>query len=299
MNIIDKLVGFIPYLDNPFFIKIVKSVILIFLFWIIHFVLRIIFYKKISDVKTRYRWQKISSYIVVFIGIIVVGRVWSEGVQSLATYLGLVSAGVAIALKDPISNIAGWIFIIAHRPFEVGDRIQVEDFAGDVIDLSLFQFSILEIGNWVDADQSTGRIIHIPNGKLFTCEFANYDKGFKFIWNEIPVLITFESDWQKAKIILAEIADKHKEVTSKNVEQQIRKATRKFMIFYKNLTPIVYTEVKDSGVLLTIRYLCETRNRRGSKQEIWEDVLTAFSKHKDIDLAYPTRRFFDNLKEGK
>jgi len=62
------------------------------------------------------------------------------------------------------------------------------------------------------------------------------------------------------------------------------------MIFYSKLTPIVYTSVEESGVLLTIRYLCEPSRRRDSKQAIWEDVLKEFAKNKDIDFAYPTHR---------
>ena len=66
----------------------------------------------------------------------------------------------------------------------------------------IFMFTLMEIGNWVDADQSTGRVIHIPNGKVFKEVLANYSKGFQYIWNEIPVLVTFESNWKKAKEIL-------------------------------------------------------------------------------------------------
>jgi len=299
MEIVDKLAEIIPYINTPFVIKIIKSIIIILIFWLLNIVIRKIIFKNIKDIKVRYRWKKISGYFIIVIGAIFISRIWYEGVQSLATYFGLLSAGIAIALKDLIANIAGWIYIISRRPFEVGDRIQLGENAGDIIDQSIFEFSILEIGNWVDADQSTGRIVHIPNGKIFMNELANYDKGFKYIWNEIPVLITFESNWQKAKQVLTVIADKHKEITSKKVEKQIKKAAQKYMIYYNNLTPIVYTDVKDSGIMLTIRYLCETRNRRGSEQEIWEDILIEFAKNNDIDLAYPTIRFYDNLKESK
>lgn len=71
------------------------------------------------------------------------------------------------------------------------------------------------------------------------------------------------------------------------------------MIFYNKLTPVVYTTVKDSGVMLTIHYLCDPRKRRGSEQEIWENVLDAFAEHDNIDFAYPTQRFYSNQKEGK
>jgi small-conductance mechanosensitive channel len=252
--------------------------------------------RKITDMKSRYQWRKIISAAIAVFGIIIVGRLWYEGVQSIATYLGLLSAGIAIALKDLIANFAGWIFIISRKPFEAGDRIQIGNLAGDVIDQSLFEFSLLEIGNWVDADQSTGRIIHIPNGKIFTQDLANYDKGFKYIWNEIRVVITFESNWQEAKKILLKIANKKSENITAPVERQIKRAARKFLIYYKHLTPIVYTDVKDHGIQLTIRHLCETRKRRGYTEAIWEDILKEFAKHKDIELAYPTTRFYSTDK---
>jgi len=299
MTISDKIASWIPLLESPLAIKILSSVIIIIIFWLLKFIFHKIIQKNLTDAKAKYNWRKVSTYWLVFITIFIVGRIWTQGVQSIATFLGLLTAGVAIALKDVIANLAGWVFIISRRPFEVGDRIQIEEDAGDVIDLSLFQFSILEIGNWAGSDQSTGRIIHIPNGKVFTNSLANYDKGFKYIWNEISIVITFESDWKKAKKILQDITKKRPENLSKKMESQIKKAAQKFMIIYKNLTPIVYTNVIDYGVELTIRYLCETRKRRDSQQEIWEDVLSEFAKHKDIELAYPTTRFYDNLGEGK
>ena len=98
---------------------------------------------------------------------------------------------------------------------------------------------------------------------------------------------------------MQEIATRHAEHLSKPAEEKVKEASEKFMIFYKTLTPTVYTSVKDSGVLLTIRYLCEPRRRRGSAQAIWEDILQEFAGCADIDFAYPTRRFYDNLLEGK
>ena len=261
-------------------------------------VLKFIFKRK-SDVRVRYRWRKTSAYVAFGLGVFLVGRVWFEGFQSLSTFLGLLSAGVAIALKDPIVNLAAWGFIIWRQPLAVGDRIQIGEYRGDVIDQRIFMFTLMEIGNWVDAEQSTGRVVHVPNGKVFNEALANYSKGFQYIWDEVPVLLTFESNWRKAKEILLEIGTKHGGSLSRSAEERIRRAARKFMIFYTKLTPTVYTCVKDSGVLLTIRYLCEPRQRRTNQQAIWEDVLDAFGDCNDIDFAYPTRRFYDNVSEGK
>ena len=279
--------------------KILESLVVVLALSILHFVLVRVIVPRIHDIYVRYRIRKTAGYILVLIGILVVGRVWIRGFQAMVTYLGLLSAGVAIALRDPLVNLAAWVFIIWRRPFEVGDRIQLGNNAGDVIDIRIFQFTLMEIGNWVGADQSTGRIIHMPNGKVFSEPLANYSKGFHYIWNEIAVLVTFESNWRKAKEILAGIGSKHAEELSASAEERVRRAARKFMIFYTKLTPTVYTSVKESGILLTIRYLCEPRRRRGTEEAIWEDILTEFAQHDDIDFAYPTRRYYDNLVEGK
>jgi small-conductance mechanosensitive channel len=279
--------------------RIVNSLLAILILWAIRRIVLWVVWRRVDDVRARYRWQKTSSYVLVPIGILVVGRIWYEGFSSLATFLGLVSAGIAIALKDLLVNLAGWIFILWRRPFETGDRIQIGDHGGDVIDIRIFQFTVLEIGNWVDADQSTGRVIHIPNGKVLTDFLANYSKGFQYIWNELPVLVTFESNWRKAKEILQEIAKRHAAHLTHDAADRIKEVSRRFMIFYSTLTPTVYTSVADCGVLLTLRYLCEPRRRRSTAQEIWEDVLTAFGECDDIDFAYPTYRYYDNRLEGK
>ncbi len=181
----------------------------------------------------------------------------------------------------------------------MGDRIQVGTHAGDVIDTRLFMFSLLEIGNWVDADQSTGRIIHVPNGRVFKESLTNYTQGFEDIWNEIPVTVTFESDWKKAYEILSEIAGEHSEKLDERMAQQVRELAHKFQIHFRHLTPIVWTKVIDFGVTMTIRYLCHPRKRRSSEDTVWKAILEAFAKETAIDFAYPTQRFYDNRQEGK
>jgi small-conductance mechanosensitive channel len=279
--------------------KLLESIVLILVIIILQRLIKRFGVSKVADIKVRYQWQKISLYLAVFLIIILLSNVWLQLFGSVGTFLGLVSAGVAIALKDPLVNIVGWFFILIRQPFKVGDRIQIGKNAGDVIDIRLFQFSINEIGNWVNADQSTGRIIHIPNGIVFLEPQANYTAGFQYIWNEIPVSVTFESNWEKAKQILTDIVDHHGVMLSTEAEKQIKAAAKKFLIFYSKLTPIVYTEVQDSGVLLTMRYMCNPRERRATVEKIWENVLKEFAKHKDIDFAYPTQRFYNNIIEGK
>src|SRR6266550_1321447 len=228
--------GLSPELET----KLLITAVSIALLWALNRIVLGLAYRRVTDPWTRYRWRKAVTYTTLAVGVILVGRTWFAGMQALATFFGLLSAGLAIALKDPVANLAAWAYIVWRHPFEVGERIQIGAHAGDVIDLRLFQFTLNEIGNWVDADQSTGRIIHIPNGKVLTDVIANYSEGFEYIWNEIPVLVTFESDWEKAKKLLLEIVTHDSADIVKAAEESVRQTTRKFMIFYTNLTPLLW-----------------------------------------------------------
>ena len=280
-------------------VKFISSFLAILIFIIIRRIIVGIIFKNIEDSLIRYRWQKTTTYIVFVLATITIGRVWFKGIESIATYLGLVSAGIAIALRDPITNITAWMFILWRSPFTVGDRIEIGKNAGDVIDINFFKFSIMEIGKWIDGESNTGRVIHIPNGKVFTENLANYGKGFKYIWNEIEVLITFESDWKDAKLILENVSKKHTASISKAAKRTFKDISKLFMMYQPNFQPQVYTKVMDSGVLFTIRYLCNPRKRRETAQYIWEDILEEFETKDKIDFAYPTTRFYDNKTEGK
>jgi small-conductance mechanosensitive channel len=243
-----------------------------------------------EDVKDRYYYTNAIRYTFSVILIITLVTIWFSEFRSIATILGLVGAALTIALKDPIVNLAGWLFILSRQPFKIGDRVEMDGQRGDVIDIRLFQFTINEIGNWVDADQSTGRIIHIPNGTVFTKSQANYSQGFSHIWHEINLTITFESDWSLAKKILTEILEKHTAHLTESARKSLIEVSKKYMILYGKLTPIVYTTVKDSGVCMYCRYLVDPKKRRTSEDLIWEDILLEFAKNDSIEFAYPTQR---------
>lgn len=265
--------------------KLLSTLLVLALFWFIHRFVVALVLRRVEDLRLRYSWRKSSGYLLAALAILWIGQVWFAGFRNVATFLGLLSAGLAIALRDLIIDFLGWVFILTNRPFRVGDRIQIGGTAGDVIDLRLFSFTLLEIGNWVDADQSTGRVVHIPNGKVFSESVANYESGFQFIWNEIPFHLTLDSDWKAAKEILQEIACNHAGNSGESAKQRVQAASQKFLIYYSNLTPTVYTSLKDGSIKLTIRYLCEPRQRRTTAEAIYEDALQALNDRPDIHLT--------------
>ncbi|HEX2166742.1 MAG TPA: mechanosensitive ion channel domain-containing protein [Longimicrobiales bacterium] len=278
-------------------IRLIETAVLLLIFLALRTVLLVMVRRHVADDRSRYHWRKGITYALAIAGLFIAARIWFVGFRYLATFLGIAAAGLVIALKEPLLNIAAWLFLIWRRPFSVGDRIEVSGHIGDVIDVRIFQFSLLEVGNWVGADQSTGRVIHVPNGLLFTEPVANYTRGFPYIWNELEIAITYESNWRAAKALLLEVAKEHGHTLTDEAEDEVLALGRRFMIFYTTLAPTVYTRISDRGIALAVRYVCDPRRRRDSEQEIWEAALDAFAAHEEIDLAYPTQRFFDRASE--
>ncbi|WP_439882505.1 mechanosensitive ion channel family protein [Pontibacter sp. MBLB2868] len=284
--------------SSEFYQHLLVTLAVVLGLWLMSTLVLSIAFKREKDIRKRYQWRKFTNYIITGIGIILLVNVWFGGLRSIATFLGLLSAGLVLALREPVLNMAGWLFIIWKRPFRIGDRVQVGDIIGDVIDIRLFQFSVNEIRGWVNADQATGRVVNIPNGRLFTDPQANYNYGFPFIWNEVTVVVTFESNWHRAKAILTEIVDKHDEKLSEQAMQQVKRQSQRHLIFYDDFSPSLFTDVQENGIRLTMRYMCSVLRRRKSTNDIWEDVLTAFASTDDVRFAYPTTRFYQ-ANEGQ
>ncbi|MCP3993982.1 MAG: mechanosensitive ion channel [bacterium] len=272
--------------------KLLASVIAVAVLLVARYLTLRAVHRRFEESWVGYRARKVATYVVTIVSTLVLAWIWIDAFTDLPTFLGLVSAGVAIALADVLKNIAGWIYILSRRPFRVGDRIELDGTKGDVVDIRLFRFSVMEVGNWVDADQSTGRLIHIPNGVLFTNQVANYTEGFEYIWYEIPVLITFESDRTLARSIIDEAMRRHAPDVERSAGSRIRETAQNYHIKIGKLTPIVYMTVKDSGVVLTCRFMVGARQQRDVAEAIWDAILSGFAETPNVDLAYPTVRTY-------
>jgi small-conductance mechanosensitive channel len=293
-NIVDYLDSIIEYEVRW---NIYKTIIILVVMWLIKkAAYKIIGVRTDDAMKRVYHWRKTVQYTLVFIGLLLIGNIWISNFQSITTFLGLLSAGIAIALKDIFVNIAGWLFIYWRKPFDVGDRIQIGDYKGDVVDLRLFQFSLLEVGNWVDAEQSTGRIVHVPNGKVFIDPQANYSQGFDYIWNEQQIYLSLDSDYKKAQRILKEIMTELMQDSFKSIERAILKAHKEHFIHFGQFTPTVYSKIQERGIQLSLRYLCHPRKRRVYEHQITEAILDRFRLENDIRIVYPITTVF--LEKG-
>lgn len=258
----------------------------------------IIHFKKFEDVQREYSLARTMQITLAsFVGIYLF-RIWIATTADLSTYLGLLSAGIAIALRDVIVSGAGWIYLVVVKPFSIGDRIEIDGKMGDVIDIQPLQFSVLELGGWAKTGLSTGRVMHFPNHFILSNVITNHNEAFDYVWAEMPILVTFESNWKKAYDLLDALLEKEVGRNNLEAQRQIRRASRQFKLFFPHLDSKVWVTVEDSGVLLTLRFLCDPKGRRTIESKIWQSVLELFSENGDIDFAYPTQRAYLNFKEA-
>ncbi len=221
--------------------------------------------------------------VVLILGLL---SIWFSDPARLATALGLVSAGLAFALQQVVTSIAGYFVILRGSTFTVGDRITMGGVRGDVMRLGFVQTTIMEMGQppsvqgaepamWVHSRQFTGRIVTVSNSKIFAEPVFNYTRDFPFIWEEIAIPITYTADRARAEAILLEAAGRHAtEASGMAVERKVELEER-FGVDPVDLDPRVYYRLTDNWLELTVRFLVGTHRIRGVKDAMSRQIITA------------------------
>ncbi|WP_455368524.1 mechanosensitive ion channel family protein [[Eubacterium] cellulosolvens] len=274
---------------NIYLIKSYQTLIaLTIIYFIFKLLLEGIVKKKIRDSKTNYYFNKANSIIQTIIFLIIVIAIWVQNVEALFVTFGLFAAGVAIALQDLFKNFVGGIMVFATGIYRVGDRIEINSEYGDVMDIGIFQTTLMEIREWVGGEQATGRLKIIPNGLILTKVVNNYTKDHKFIWDELTLPITYDSDWKEAIQKIGTILRKETDAMTKMAEIQISKIGEKYYLPKKIVEPSIYLSLTDNWINLGIRYVTEVGERRFMRDRLSQLILAEIEKSPKIKIASET-----------
>lgn len=144
-----------------------------------------------------------------------------ENWYTAAVSLGLVSLLLGFALQTPISSLIAWLYIVIRTPYHIGDRIQIENFKGDVVEIGYLDTTLWEFGgDYLTNDLPSGRLIRFPNSLVLQYAVFNYSwKKFPYIWNEIPFHVAYESDLDYVENVLREVT---REVLGPDMAERIR-----------------------------------------------------------------------------
>jgi len=156
--------------------------------------------RRTYDRYRKYYARKTVHYAVVAITLIGLGILWRPFAGQFGLLLGLMAAGLVVGLQDPIGSLAGWFNIVSGAIFRVGDRVEIGDVRGDVIDITPLRTKVMEIGSSVDdkagvhGRQYTGRIVAVSNSATFADAVFNYSASFEFIWEEVMIPVDYRDD---------------------------------------------------------------------------------------------------------
>ncbi|MBI4144433.1 mechanosensitive ion channel family protein [Candidatus Woesearchaeota archaeon] len=213
--------------------------------------------------------SRIMKYLFLLLLILFAIFSYNGSLTSIGLSLGLLSAAIGWALQKPITGLAAWIMVVTKRPFEIGDRVIIGGVKGDVMDITLTHLYLREVGGIIPTEETSGRVILVPNASLFEQHIINYTLENDHIRDEVVASVTYECDLDKAMQICLEAAKKH---------------TKEFHVPEK---PRVETYFEPSGIGIHVRYFAPTRQLPIIKSAITKEIYDEVKKTKDVEFAYP------------
>ncbi|MEM4347837.1 MAG: mechanosensitive ion channel [Candidatus Altiarchaeota archaeon] len=243
--------------------------------------------------KTNAKYEGLLSiwnYFVWAIGIFLALSILIGNLSGFLLSIGLIGFGLTVALQTPLTCFVAWLLIITKKPFRLEDRIKIDDTIGDVVDITLLYTMIREVGN---EGEPTGKLVTFPNSLLLQKSIVNYTLDTEYIWDEISVAVTYESDRELAEKVVTECVEEVVSETMKEGAEVMRKLSKSYgaisrgMQAYIHSTPQIRISLGDSWFNVTARYICKIRERRKIKTEISRKILDKFKSTKGIEIAYP------------
>jgi small-conductance mechanosensitive channel len=265
--------------------------IIYFLIWVL---LASTLKKFIKDPRSLYTMRKTIKGLFFVLVIAFIIRIWVKDPESILVAYGLVGAGVAISLSDFFKNIAGGVILFVGGMYYAGDRIEIAEKKGDVIDVGLLYTTIIEIGEWVDGDQSTGRLISIPNGLLLTNSVHNYTKDHSYLWDEIFIPLTQTSNVSDASKIFLKIALEETQKYIDEAAKSLENLGSQYYISSRNIVPTTYVSMTDNWIDIRLRYVVYAWDRRGVRSKIFLKVIEEVKNRDDIHIASESLALVNN-----
>lgn len=224
--------------------------------------------------------------VLTLIGLV---SIWFDNPARLTTAAGLIGAGLAFALQQPVACVAGYITILRSKTFNVGDRITMGGVRGDVIALTFIQTTVMEIGEppaiqdakpamWVKSWQYTGRIVTISNAKIFSDPVYNFTREFPYIWEEMVLPVEYGAKRAEAEQVLLDAAAKHTVKIGELAEPALQELERRYFVKRSELQPRVFWRITDNWLEMSVRFLCLESGIRDLKDKMSRDILTALDK---------------------
>lgn len=264
--------------ENSTIYSIIKYFLIVIAILLIIQFIRKALKRHIPNTSIRYKSQKgfeILGYLVIILLSI---SYFTGNIKDFTVAIGLFSAGVAFTLQELILSIAGSLYIFIVKVYTPGDRIEINGIKGDVIDVDSIYTTMMEIGQWVESDNYSGRIVKLSNAFVFKGPIYNYSQDFPFIWDQFNLPIRYGSDMELAKSIVIKIASETLSEYTKASKSQWKSVVQKYYIEDAEVESTLAIRLTDNWVEFNLRYIVDYKKRRLTRHVLHDSIRKAFEQ---------------------
>ena len=244
-------------------------------------------FRYVHDVKRRYQFLLLRRILLwCVIGIIVAFALASE-IGSIATFAGLITAGIAVALQNVILAIAGYFFLIGKYGVRVGDRVQISGVTGDVVDIGLIRLHLMEIGGSGSDRHPSGRVVVFSNAVVFqpTASFFKQIPGTNFVWHEVSLMLAPESDYGAAEQRIVGAVETVYRQYHEKIELQYRRMEETVNMSIPTPQPHSRLRLTQSGLEVVVRYPVEIDQAAEIDDKVTRELLHALEQPPRLRLV--------------
>lgn len=240
----------------------------------------------IHEPRRRYQFLLLRKIVMYFVIAIVIAFAFASQLGSVATFAGLLTAGVAVALQNVILSIAGYFFLIGRFGIRVGDRVQIAGVTGEVVDIGLVRLHLMELAGGADAP--TGRVVAFSNSMVFQPGAGVFKQipGTSFVWHEIALTLQADADYRTVEKRLLSVVEAVFEDYREDIERQRQQLERTLSYSPPNaLHPKSRLRITPTGLEVVIRFPVTLHNATEIDDRVTRELLQAIDKEPKLKLV--------------
>lgn len=246
-------------------------------------------FRYVTDRRRRHQFLLLRRIVVWPLVIVIIVVAFANGLSSVTTFAGLLTAGMAVALQNLILSVVGYFFLIGKFGIRVGDRVQISGVTGDVIDIGLVRLHMIEVTPGSGARQ-TGRVVAFSNAVVFHADAGIFKQipGTSFVWHEVSLVVSASSDYHDVEErMLAAVNTIFSDYREK-MESQHRSMERALGdVSVNSLHPESRLHISESGVQIVVRYPVEVEGAAQVDDRVTREVLSITGRKPKLQTEEP------------
>lgn len=267
--------------------KIAITIIAVIIIFALNKLIRYILKNTLENQKIANVIVRTIGYLSILFGIFFVSWIWFDRSRGPAIVFVVLLALVALSMKGLIQNIAAWFYIMSHDLYDIGDRIEVDDIIGDVVNIGIFHTYLSEVkGNLLTIESATGRYVSIPNSYIYNKPIYNYCHDYKYIWTETSLTVPYDANINEAMRVAGTVAyELYENMIKKYDDKELKVFKQESKVVDEELKPRIRREFGNHGINIYIMFFTRYNEiaaiRNYYQFELWE----AF-KQKNIPVTF-------------